>query len=107
MHPLKDNPFFVLDLPPDCTAMEIERQGKKLLGLLEVGAQSATTYATPLGPLPRTPDKVREATAILRDPKRRAIYQPWAHAPRDDDDAARHGPLAPFPDALRALWWAR
>jgi hypothetical protein len=103
VHPLKDNPFFVLELPPGCTPMEIERQGKKLLGLLEVGVAAASTYATPLGPLPRTPDKVREATAILRDPKRRAIYEPWAHAPTHAP--VDHAAIPAWPNAHRAHWW--
>ncbi len=66
------SPYYVLELPPEATTADIERQGKKLLGLLEVGAAKAKTYACPLGTFPRDATAVREATALLRDPARRS-----------------------------------
>jgi hypothetical protein len=105
VHPLKDNPFLVLELPPDCSPMEIERQGKKLLGMLELDLEASRTYGTPLGRFVRTPEKVRESMAVLRDPARRGVFAPWALAPREVvDDAA---PVAPWPQAFAALWWHR
>ncbi len=76
--PLADNPFFVLGLAPDCSRQEIEREGQKLLGLLELGLSRAATYQTPLGPRERTPELVRGAMAELRDPKRRVVHELWA-----------------------------
>ncbi len=108
VHPLKDNPFLVLDLPPSCSAMDVERQGKKLLSMLELDLVASRTYATPLGAFPRTPERVREAMAILRDPPRRAAFELWAHAPRalvDDTQAGRGDGVAPWPEAFAALWW--
>lgn len=78
MHPLAENPFFVLELPPTATPMEIERQGKKLLGMLDLALVAAQTFPTPYGPKPRTPERVREAVQILLDPARRLPFEPWA-----------------------------
>jgi hypothetical protein len=66
------NAFWVLELSPDATPGEVERTGRKLVALLEVGATSAQKYACPVGTLPRDATMVREAMAALRDPKRRA-----------------------------------
>ena len=79
---LADNPFFVLALTPDATRMEVEREAHKLLGMLELGFADAATYATPLGPQPRTAELVRAAAAALRDPYQRLLAELWArHAP--------------------------
>ncbi len=104
MDPLADNPFFVLDLTPACTAIEVERQAAKLLAMLELGLAAAGTHASPLGRRPRTPEKVREAAAALRDPARRAAFEPWATAPAG---AAPSAPGAPWPEAFAALTWWR
>jgi hypothetical protein len=111
-----DNPFYVLALPPDCSRADIERQGQKLLGMLELRLGQAATYATPLGPQPRTGDKVRQAMAHLRDPQRRLMFEVWARIPADaalhdaddfidDDDAASAQAPAGWPGARRLLGW--
>ncbi len=66
------NAFFVLELSPEATPGEIERQGRKLLGLIELGTARGTSYASPLGPQTRDATMVRDAMAALRDPRRRA-----------------------------------
>lgn len=81
---LVDNPFFVLELDPDCSRMEIEREGQKLLAMLQIGFAGADQYATPFGPRPRTAELVRESMAELRDPRRRLIAELWARAPADE-----------------------
>ena len=79
---LVENPFFVLGLSPDASRIEIEREAQKLLGMLELDFADAKTYATPLGPQPRTAELVRAAVAALRDPYRRLVAEVWArHAP--------------------------
>jgi hypothetical protein len=103
-----DNPFFVLGLSPDASRIEIEREAQKLLGMLELGFAAAQSYATPLGPRPRTAEAVRAAVAALRDPYQRLVAELWArHAPAvreepvgEDVDAA-----APTPAVRRALGW--
>lgn len=65
------NPFYVLDLAPEATPGDVERQGRKLLGLLELGAERGKTYTCPLGTYPRDATMVREALSVLRDPQRR------------------------------------
>ncbi len=77
---LAENPFFVLGLAPDSAPREIEREAQKLLGMLELGLADAMTYATPLGPRPRTAERVRAAAAVLRDPRRRLVAELWAAA---------------------------
>lgn len=77
-----DNPFFVLGLSCDASRLELEREAQKLLGMLELGFPGAQTYATPLGPRPRTAEAVRAAVAVLRDPYQRLLAELWArHAP--------------------------
>jgi hypothetical protein len=66
------NAYYVLELLPDATPGEIEREGRKLLGLIELGTARGTVYACPLGTFTRDATMVREALATLRDPKRRA-----------------------------------
>jgi hypothetical protein len=73
-----ENPFYVLDLRPDCTRIEVERSGQKLLAMLELGLSAAKTYKTPLGEMERTQEKVRLAMAELRDPLRRLDHEVWA-----------------------------
>jgi hypothetical protein len=67
-----DNPYFVLELSPSATPGEIERQGRKIIGLIELGAAKGVSYTCALGTFPRDATMVREAIAALHDPKRRA-----------------------------------
>jgi hypothetical protein len=110
---LADNPFFVLELPPTATPMEIERQGRMLLARLELGLASARTRPSPLGPRPRSADDVRRAMQVLADPRRRLAAEPFALAtgatvaPVDDDHAP---PLigdgdGDAVDVAALLWW--
>jgi hypothetical protein len=117
---VRDNPFYVIGVRPGASRVEIEREGQKLLGMLELKLASAATYPTPVGPGARTADKVRQAMAVLRDPERRLLHEVWARldpspppTPEVDDDLGelplpeppREDPRAPWPDALCALGW--
>jgi hypothetical protein len=73
-----ENPFLVLELAPEASRDELERQGAKLLALLAAGIAGATTYRTPLGPRERTAEAIRAALAELRDPRKRAVHEWWA-----------------------------
>lgn len=75
---LLDNPFYVLDLTPDCSRAEVERAGQKLLAMLELDLAGADSYATPFGSGRRDAAKVREAMGQLRDPQRRLFHELWA-----------------------------
>jgi hypothetical protein len=101
---LDENPFYVLGLPVTATRVEVERAGQKLLGLLELGAAAAQSYATPLGPRVRTADKVRQATAELRDPDKRVVAELFALLP---PEAPPPGPTLPPWQTARAdlLGW--
>src|SRR5690606_10851507 len=99
------NPFYVLGLRPDCARAEIEREGQKLIGMLELELSAAQTYRSPVGVHRRTPELVREAMAELRDPNRRLLHELWAtlepvHAPTSDqgdvDADEDQRDLAPF-----------
>jgi hypothetical protein len=82
MNQIAENPFFVLGVSADASRIEIEREAQKLLGMLELGFAEVRTYATPLGPQPRTSEAVRAAVAALRDPYQRLVAEVWArHAP--------------------------
>ncbi len=105
--PVLDNPFFVLGLSPDTSRIELEREAQKLLGMLELGFPGANTYATPLGPRPRTAEAVRASVAALRDPYQRLLAELWArHAPPAVDTAPAHADDTP-PSLVtrRALGW--
>jgi hypothetical protein len=121
---IRDNPFYVVGVRPTASRMEVEREGQKLLGMLELKLASAMTYATPVGLGVRTPEKVRQAMAELRDPEKRLVHELWARldpaAPRSEEPrdeveeeleelAAEVGegedPLAAWPEALEAMGW--
>ena len=102
-----DNPFLVLGLSPDVSRIEIEREAQKLLGMLELEFADAQTYATPLGPRPRTAEAVRAAVAALRDPYQRLVAELWArHAPPVKSGAnAEDADRKPDPTLRRDLGW--
>jgi len=102
---LAENPFFVLAVSPDASRLEIEREAQKLLGMLELGFEAAQTYATPLGPRPRTAEAVRAAVAVLRDPYQRLLAELWArHAPASLE-TAREEAAPPSSGLRRRLGW--
>lgn len=101
---IETNPFFVLGISPDASRIEIERQAQKLLGMLELAFADALTYATPLGPRPRTAEVVRAAVAALRDPYQRLVAELWArHAPPPREAVVVEA--APPAGVRRALGW--
>lgn len=121
---LGDNAFYVLELSPSCNRLDVERQGQKLLAMLELGLSAAARYPTPIGPRERDADKVRLAMARLRDPQRRLEEELWARLePRPkqpvtpdpdadlglDDVEIPRAPRfdRPWPEALRAFGWSR
>jgi hypothetical protein len=78
---IADNPFYVLGLRPAASRVDVEREGQKLLGMLELELKAAASYMTPLGPRPRTADQVRAAMAELRTPDKRLVHEFWAALP--------------------------
>ena len=111
---LGDNPFYVLGLRPGSSRTEVEREGQKLLAMLELGLSKAERYPTPLGERDRTADKVRLAMAELRDPDKRLLHELWARLapeplPLGDGAATGEGEerVRPWPEARVALGWGR
>lgn len=102
MHPVADNPFYVLELTPEAGDMDIERAGRKLLGMFELGMARAREYGTPLGPRERTEEAVRFAMAQLRDPATRLRHEVWA-AVDPAEWAGADGATAR--DAAALSWW--
>ena len=106
---LASNPFFVLGLAASASATEIEREGQKLIGMLELGLPAAATYPTPLGKRARTVDLVRSAMAELRDPQRRLRHELWL--PEGELSGSAPDPLAasatPWRGARAAFGWER
>jgi hypothetical protein len=106
---LVDNPFYVLEVAPDCSRAEVERAGQKLLAMLELDLAGVRVYATPFGPGRRDGAKVRDAMAELRDPQRRLFHelwtlsQPWSGSAPLADDSQDHA--SGFSAALSALGW--
>lgn len=75
---IASNPFYVLELSPHCSAVEVQRQGNKWLAMLELSLVEAESYDTPFGVRIRTADAVRHAMAQLQDPDRRLVHELWA-----------------------------
>ena len=78
---IASNPFYVLGVSATATRTEIEREGNKLLSMLQLGLKEAKVYRSPLGEQARTDELVREAMAELRDPKRRLVHELLAALP--------------------------
>ena len=109
---IRENPFYILCLRPEATRAEIEREGQKLLGMLELGLSSAARYTTPVGTAERSADGVRRAMAELRDPERRLLHELWARLPpvaaapaELADETPRPKADAPWKGAMAALGW--
>jgi ABC-type arginine transport system ATPase subunit len=104
---LLDNPFYVLELAPDCSRAEVERSGQKLLAMLELDLAGAGRYPTPFGSGRRDAAKVREAMAQLRDPQRRLFHELWVLAPPWTGEVpSAEAEVEPgFYAALSALGW--
>ena len=92
---IDENAFFILELKPDCSAMDVERQGQKLLAMLELGLESARTYSTPNGERERGDQEVRHAMAELREPKKRIVHELWAGTATVDLNSAKSGSTKP------------
>lgn len=97
---IAENPFYVLGVPTTCTRTELEREGSKLLSMLQLGLKESKVYRSPLGEHPRTEEAVRAAMAELRDPRRRLVHELLAALPAKVTVAA-----APRADA--APKWGR
>ncbi len=78
---IAENPFYVLGVSPTATRTDLEREGSKLLSMLQLGLKEAQTYRSPVGEHPRTEEAVRSAMAELRDPKRRLVHELLAALP--------------------------
>jgi hypothetical protein len=94
-----ENPFYILGLRPDCSRADLEREGQKLLAMLELKLEAARSYPTPLGPMPRTADSVRQAMAELRDPQRRLLHELWAQLPASPLAGEPPRSAGPLPDS--------
>lgn len=106
---LATNPFFVLGLPPDAPRAVVEREGQRLMAMLDLGLAGVREYPTPVGPRTRDADMVRAALAELRDPDRRLVHELWASLPAgqpppstpEEEDVELHA----WGDALVAFGW--
>lgn len=99
---LAENPFYVLEVVPSATRLEVERAAQKLLAQLAVGVASSKIYRTPFGPEVRDETSVRTAVAALRNPEERVLYELWA-ADGESENAAEALPA--WPEALRSIGW--
>src|SRR5687767_9442974 len=107
---LVENAFFVLGLKPGCSRIEVEREGQKLLGQMDLGLAQAAEYATPLGLRPRTAELIRWAMAELRDPSRRLRHETWADVKTTEmppPSPSTQIELEPWADARALMGWRR
>ena len=101
---LRNNPYFLLGVGVDATPMDIERAAQRWLALLEIGAASARTVQTPLGPTERSADLVRQALAALRVEEQRRLYAILMEAAPPAETAAAD-PLQQWSEAPRSIGW--
>lgn len=78
---IAENPFYVLGVSTTASRTDLEREGNKLLSMLQLDLKEAKTYRSPVGDHPRTAEAVRAAMAELRDPKRRLVHELLASLP--------------------------
>lgn len=96
-----DNPFYVLGVSPESPRPQVEREGQKLLGMLELGLRAAATCDTPVGPRPRSPESVRAAMAEVRTPEKRLVHELWAALPAKAEAEAKADAGEPAGDPFR------
>ncbi len=94
------NGFYILEVPPGASQAEIERQGRKLLGMLALDLAQAKTYACPAGRFERDATMVREALARLRDPKARLREATLARVLDGETLSCREDPDGPVREAF-------
>lgn len=78
---IAENPFYVLGVRTDASRTDLEREGNKLLSMLQLELKESKVYRSPVGEHPRTAELVRAAMAELRDPKRRLVHELLAALP--------------------------
>ena len=78
---IAENPFYVLGVATTASRTELEREGNKLLSMLQLDLKEAKVYRSPIGEHARTAEAVRAAMAELRDPKRRLVHELLASLP--------------------------
>jgi len=101
----RGNPFFVLDVSPQASRVEVERAGQKLIALLALGSAGAGRCVTPFGTAGRDADTVRQALAALRDPIERVIHELFAEVPHRSAAASSEIAAGPWTGAERAIGW--
>lgn len=101
------NPFAVLGLTLECSRKEFEREGQKLLGMLELSLDGAATYQTPAGPEERTAELVRWAMAELRDPDRRLFHELFFLQPDQKEAPLNLEAPEAWKEAFRSLGWGK
>lgn len=78
---IAENPFYVLGLGTTASRTDVEREGAKLLSMLQLDLKESKVYRSPMGEHARTAEAVRAAMAELRDPKRRLVHELLASLP--------------------------
>lgn len=78
---IAENPFYVLGVATTASRTDLEREGNKLLSMLQLDLKESKTYRSPVGEHVRTAEAVRAAMAELRDPKRRLVHELLASLP--------------------------
>lgn len=78
---IAENPFYVLGVATTVTRTDLEREGNKLLSMLQLDLKESKTYRSPLGEHARSAEAVRAAMAELRDPKKRLVHELLASLP--------------------------
>lgn len=70
-------PFWVLELTPEASAIDIERQARELVNKLKFKLPGVEYYLSPLGKKTRDEYLIREAKSKLQDPKDRLLAEFW------------------------------
>lgn len=76
-------PFWVLQLTPSATTVEIEKAARDIAAKMQFGMAGSDLFLTPLGEMQRDEYWLREARAKLQNPAERIVAEFWYTDPRD------------------------
>ncbi len=78
-------PFWVLELTPLATPIEIEKAARDITAKIGLGVLDAQKYMTPAGRQKRDEFLIREAKSALQDSKKRLLAEFWYVDPALDE----------------------
>lgn len=99
-------PFWVLELTPDATGIDIEKSTRDITAKITLGVPNAEFFAIPQGKRTRDAFLIREAKAKLIDPTARLLAEYWYVKPLETTDTESSLPASTWKKSLGVAFWA-